>query len=26
MAVTVYLALFYLTFAYRWPETTRREP
>ncbi len=26
VAVTVYLALFYLTFAYRWPETTRREP
>jgi hypothetical protein len=26
VAVTVYLALFYLTFAYRWPETARREP
>lgn len=25
VAVTVYLALFYLTFTYRWPET-RREP
>lgn len=25
VAVTVYLALFYLTFAYRWPETPRRE-